>query len=243
MLIHTEDSSREKVTIDMLKEAYPELIGTKKNIVLVGESGCGKSEIALNLATAFAEADQKVDLFDLDQTKPLYRSRDLKDAMEGSLIQIHCAEQMLDTPVIVGGVRQSLLSDEVITILDIGGFDIGSKMIGRFSDLLNTPKTKVLFVLNPYRPWSKDSRSIMETMNNIRKATKLNGFTCIANPHLGPGTTAEDFMTGLQMIKEKIPKGMTPGGACVRKDLLAEVGEVDIPLIPIDMMLEYEWNQ
>ena len=58
MLIHTEDSSREKVTIDMLKEAYPELIGTKKNIVLVGESGCGKSEIALNLATAFAEADQ-----------------------------------------------------------------------------------------------------------------------------------------------------------------------------------------
>ena len=227
----------------MLNETYPGLIGRTKNYVFIGESGCGKSEIALNLATAFAAEGQTVDLFDLDQTKPLFRSRDLKESMEGSTIRIHCAEQMLDTPVIVGGVRQSLSSDEVITILDIGGFDIGSKMIGRFSDLLNTPETKTLFVVNPYRPWSKDSVSILKTMDNIQRATRLHEFTCIANPHLGPETTAEDFKAGLQMMKERMPEGMDPEGACIRKDLLAEVGDVDIPLIPIEMMLAYEWNQ
>ena len=72
-----------------------DIINEKRNFILIGEAGSGKSEIALNLAkflttwpftlngsepvADFGDHGTKancVDLFDLDQTKPLYRARD-----------------------------------------------------------------------------------------------------------------------------------------------------------------------
>ena len=52
----------------------------KKNFVFIGEAGSGKSEIAINFAVNLARiADRPVHFFDMDQTKPLFRSRDVKE--------------------------------------------------------------------------------------------------------------------------------------------------------------------
>lgn len=59
-------------------KTFEELMKEKKNFVFIGEAGSGKSEIVLNIAHKLAEqTGKKVELFDLDQTKPLYRSRDM----------------------------------------------------------------------------------------------------------------------------------------------------------------------
>ena len=69
----------------------------KTNFILIGEAGCGKSEIALNLAKYFAETQQKeVHLFDMDMTKPLFRSRDLLRSEEFAGIHFHFEEQFYD---------------------------------------------------------------------------------------------------------------------------------------------------
>ena len=48
-----------------------------RNFVLLGEAGGGKSELAINLARALAEwGERPVHLYDLDMTKPLFRTRD-----------------------------------------------------------------------------------------------------------------------------------------------------------------------
>ena len=45
------------------------------NIVLLGEAGSGKTEIAANIAILLAEKDEKpVYLIDMDQTKCLFRA-------------------------------------------------------------------------------------------------------------------------------------------------------------------------
>lgn len=44
--------------------------------VFLGEAGCGKSELAVHLALSLAGKGREVHFFDLDQTKPLMRSRD-----------------------------------------------------------------------------------------------------------------------------------------------------------------------
>ena len=55
----------------------------KKNFVFIGEAGSGKSEIAINFAVNLARiADRPVHFFDMDQTKPLFRSRDVKEKIE-----------------------------------------------------------------------------------------------------------------------------------------------------------------
>jgi len=62
--------------MQLIKDA---LSSKKTNFILIGEAGCGKSEISLNLAKYLAEnSDKQVHLFDMDMTKPLFRSRDLR---------------------------------------------------------------------------------------------------------------------------------------------------------------------
>ena len=47
-----------------------------RKLVFLGEAGCGKSEIAMQLAMTLAAQGNAVHFFDLDQTKPLMRARD-----------------------------------------------------------------------------------------------------------------------------------------------------------------------
>ena len=71
-------------------KTFSELMKEKKNFVFIGEAGSGKSEIALNTASKLAASgDRKVDLFDLDQTKPLYRSRDMQQQFASKGVDIH----------------------------------------------------------------------------------------------------------------------------------------------------------
>lgn len=52
--------------------------------VFLGEAGCGKSELAVQWALTAAERGRDVHFFDLDQTKPLLRSRDAAALLEGA---------------------------------------------------------------------------------------------------------------------------------------------------------------
>ncbi len=54
-----------------------------KNYFFVGEAGSGKSEIAINYAIELNKnTDKTVHFFDLDMTKPLFRSRELEDTLK-----------------------------------------------------------------------------------------------------------------------------------------------------------------
>ena len=73
-----------------VEKTFGDIMKEKKNFVFIGEAGSGKSEIVLNVAHKLAEeSGKKVDLFDLDQTKPLYRSRDMADAFAKEGDDIH----------------------------------------------------------------------------------------------------------------------------------------------------------
>ena len=75
-----------------MDKTFGDLLLEKKNFVFIGEAGSGKSEIILNVAAKLArETGKKVDMFDLDQTKPLYRSRDMKEAFK-----VEPLEQVVD---------------------------------------------------------------------------------------------------------------------------------------------------
>ena len=80
---------------------------SSSNVVFLGEAGSGKSELALNFAQALAELGGKpVHFFDLDMTKPLFRSRDRREALETLGVEVHYEAQFMDAPTLTGGVRQ-----------------------------------------------------------------------------------------------------------------------------------------
>lgn len=223
-------------------KTFEDLMKEKKNFVFIGEAGSGKSEIVLNVALKLAEAAGKpVDLFDLDQTKPLYRSRDMKEDFAKRGVNIHYQDQYLDAPVMVGGVRVSLVSDNY-TLLDIGGGHQAAKFAGAYSDLLSKDDSAPVYIINPYRPWTKSVDAIDGTMRHILGSMRLDHIYMLGNPNLGYTTTVNEFMDGLKKIDELLDGFTVVNSACVRRDIFGEAQAMtDKALVPIDLFLTYSW--
>ena len=110
----------------------------QRNIVFLGEAGCGKSELAVHLAQELASQGREIHFFDLDQTKPLMRSRDAESLLESAGVTVHFQRQCADAPTQVGGLIPLLLDEEKTVILDVGGNDTGARLIGGCAHLLKS---------------------------------------------------------------------------------------------------------
>ena len=165
---------------------------SSSNVVFLGEAGSGKSELALNFAQALAELGGKpVHFFDLDMTKPLFRSRDRREALETLGVEVHYEAQFMDAPTLTGGVRQRLNDPHCCAVLDVGGDYIGARSIGGYAPLLNRDGTTVYYVINPFRPWSATLEHIDQVLGETLGVShvELARLRLVGNPNLGPETT------------------------------------------------------
>ena len=214
-----------------------------KNFVLLGESGSGKSEIALNLAEAISlEAERPVKLYDLDMTKPLFRSRDLKAKMQPKGVEICYQEQFMDSPAVAGGIRAGLKAKNNITLIDVGGNQTGAKMIGAYSSEINKENTTVYYVINIYRPWSKNLEVIDITLSEILGAThiKPEKIKFIANPNFGRETTYSEFINGIELTKQIIPAELKIEFYCAQKSIYRQLTtEQRESVFPLELYLAH----
>ena len=217
------------------------------NYVFLGEAGCGKSEIALNLALALAGLGKRaVHFYDLDMTKPLFRSRDQAALLEGRGVAVHYEEQFYDAPTVAGGVMRQLRDTNSFTVLDVGGDYIGARSVGGYAPLLNAPGTAVFYVINPYRPWSMDIEHIDQVLGQTLGVShvELARLQLLGNPNLGPETTLEEVLLGTQKLRDMVGPYKPVEGCTVRRGLYSEAAaRLSCPVFPIDLYLTYEWVQ
>lgn len=229
-----------------MEKTLRKLLENKKNFVFVGEAGCGKSEIAINFAMCLRKiTDRPIHFFDMDQTKPLFRSRDVRERLQAENIEFHYEEQLFDAPTTVGGVRVQLADEDSIVIVDVGGDHVGARLIGAFAPFLNRPNTQNFFVINAYRPWSRDLISIDGTMARVLGMARiqLENVSIMSNPNLGTTTTAEEAIAGTEKLKEMIGEFLNVDYMCALERLCPEIeGKVDMPLLPVELYLTYEWD-
>lgn len=204
----------------------------QNNIVFLGEAGCGKSELAVHLALELARQGQEVHFFDLDQTKPLMRSRDAEGLLEKVGVTVHFQQQYADAPTQVGGLIPLLLDEKKAVILDVGGNDTGAKLIGGYAHPLKA--ADVWFVVNPYRPWSATTEHIDGTLSAILRASRLKMPRFLLNPNLGGGTTLEEYLFGIKLGLELLSPYVAVEAAAVPAPLYEQAkAETALPLIPI----------
>lgn len=219
----------------------------KSNFIFVGEAGSGKSEIAINFAKYLVDLNEKpVHFFDMDMTKPMFRSRDVKAEIEEMGIIFHHEEQFFDAPTVVGGVNLLLKDENCYVVMDVGGNDIGARAIGGFAPKVNQDNTVVYYVLNAYRPWSGNLNHIDGTLSSILKISriKLDKVHMISNPNNGVSTTVEEVLEGNLKMLEMIGSLINIDFTCVNESLYEKVkASTDIPLMPIHLYLTYPWNQ
>ena len=221
------------------------LDGAWHNFVFLGEAGSGKSEIAISFARALVKAASRpVHFFDLDMTKPLFRSRDAGAELEQAGIIVHYQEQFMDAPTLVGGVSPMLRDEGSLVVLDVGGDHIGARSIGGFAPQLNRPSTAVFYVINAYRPWSDTIEHIDETLGKILGVShvKLTQLFLVANPNNGVGTTLDEVVEGYRRTDALVGEYMPLAFACVREELAEEAaGVLPVPVFPLRLALTYPW--
>lgn len=217
----------------------------KKNFVFVGEAGSGKSEIAMTFARKLgARSSLPVHFFDLDMTKPLFRSRDAAAALEGEGVIVHFQEQFMDAPTLVGGVMPLLRDPNALVVMDVGGDHIGARSIGGYAPQLNKPDTAVLYVVNAFRPWSDSIEHIDGTLGKILGVShvRLDQLVLIANPNNGITTTVEEFVEGYRRTVELVGPYLPVTFASAREEIAVEAAKaVDVPVLPIHLELVYPW--
>ena len=221
------------------------LEGVWHNFVFLGEAGSGKSEIAISFAKALAKAgDKPVHFFDLDMTKPLFRSRDAGAELEQAGVTVHYQEQFMDAPTLVGGVSPMLRDENSLVVLDVGGDHIGARSIGGFAPQLNRPSTAVFYVINAYRPWSDTIEHINGTLGKILGMSHVNltQLSLVANPNNGPSTTLDEVVDGYHKTDSLVGEYLPLSFACAREELAGEAAKrLPIPVFPLRLALTYPW--
>lgn len=221
------------------------LNGSWHNFVFLGEAGSGKSEIAISFARALAKTGTRpVHFFDLDMTKPLFRSRDAGRELEQAGVVVHYQEQFMDAPTLVGGVTPMLRDADALVVLDVGGDYIGARSIGGFAPQLNRPSAAVFYVINAYRPWSDTIEHIDGTLGKILGVShvKLTQLFLVANPNNGADTTLDEVVEGYHKTDALVREYLPLSFACVREGLAeAAAKALPVPVFPLRLALAYPW--
>ena len=229
--------------MDRIPPPLPDWDGTAHNFIFLGEAGSGKSEIALNTALYLARPhEHTVRFFDLDMTKPLFRSRTAAGVLESAGIIVHYEQQFMDTPVTVGGPEVYLRRSDCLCVLDVGGSGAGARSIGQYAPMLRSPSTAVYYVINPFRPWSDTTEHIDRELSEILSAARLTieDLRMVGNPNLGPRTTEEVFLEGCRRLEETVVPYRPIAFVCARSGLKCSA---PWPVMQLTPLLSYPWNE
>ncbi len=170
---------------------------TKTDLFIIcGHYGCGKTNLAINLAVKMKEEGNKVTLVDLDLVNPYFRTADYKDFLQQRGIEVFTpmfAGSNLDLPIVPLEL-EGLLSgreDHGKIILDAGGDDAGAIALGRFAPLIMNRDHEFWYIINRSRPLTASAKDAADLLKEIEAASRLKATAVINNTHLQQQTTAE----------------------------------------------------
>lgn len=168
----------------------------KRVNLFLGHYGSGKTNIALNYAFALKEKGLSVSIADLDIVNPYFRTKDSQQELEDAgieLVALPFAGTNVDLPSLPAETYGLVMRDDKYVILDIGGDDRGAYALGRFTPyILEENNFDMFFVVNFYRPLTRNAEEAFEVFNEIQAAAKMKFTGIINNSNLGEETTAED---------------------------------------------------
>ena len=165
-----------------------------KIIIITGHYGCGKTNVAVNIAMNLAERGEKVKVVDLDIVNPYFRTADFKELLGNNGVELIVpmyANSNLDIPALsfdIGGI----ISGEGYTVIDVGGDPEGAIALGRYGDVLkNRSDVGLYYVINKYRYLTSTPSEAAELLEEIKAASGLECSGIINNSNLGTLTDSE----------------------------------------------------
>ena len=214
----------------------------KRITLFAGHYGSGKTNAAVNYAFALKAEGREVTIADLDTVNPYFRTKDSeKELAEAGihLVSSEYANSNVDLPALPAEMYSVVFDRSRYAVLDIGGDDRGAFALGRYTpSILEENDYDMFFVINCYRPLSKDPADTVEIMREIETACKIR-FTCIVNnSNIGAETTREDFLESVGFAEEVSRATGLPIWVHTGTEKVVE-GITEIPVLPMTLQKKY----
>ena len=216
--------------------------------IITGHYGSGKTEFAVNYVKKLRESvDGRVAIADLVIVNVYFRSREKKEELEEKGIQVIASNldtAVADVPAVSGAMTMPVINKEYQYVVDLGGNDVGTLVLGRIKPLLDHAEADFFMVVNAYRPNTSTPEGIIEQMENLEYAAGLKVTGFINNTNLVRETTAECLLHGDEVLKEVTKRtGVPVKYVSYVKDVMTE----EIPeglsgeLFPMEFNMRKTW--
>lgn len=219
----------------------------KRVRLFIGHYGSGKSEVSINYVTRLREqVEGEVALADLDVVNVYFRSREKKDLMKKlgiTPIDSSIETTTLDVPAVSAEVMRPLRDKTTNYVLDVGGDNVGGRVVGRFAEHFNSDEYDMFFVVNANREKTQTTQEVLGYIDAIEASSKLKVTGLVNNTHLLRETTVEDVLKGQEIVKEvsKI-KNIPIKYVCCIENLVDKLPkDLEGEVLPIKLYLREEW--
>ena len=226
-----------------------------KYLVLTGNYGSGKTELALNFAIGAAARGERTELLDLDMVNTYFRLTEPGRLMRMKDIRVvspNFTNSSVETLSLPAEVQSAFAMDWDTVVFDVGGDAVGSTALGRYHqdfEALDPANLQVLNVVNIRRPLAGTVEKIIRLQEEMEVHSRLKITGMINNTNLAQVTTPEELRDGYEMIRQVSEKTGVPvlytSGKKAMLDLFLAEGHdpryIGTPF-PIDTYMARDWE-
>lgn len=227
----------------------------KSVIVLIGNYGSGKTELAMNFAFRAAAEGKRVELLDLDMVNTYFRLTDRGNLIKGREIRLvspNYARSSVETLSLPAEVSSAFDMDWDLVVFDAGGDPAGATSLGRYHadfEALPEGSLQVLNVVNTRRPMAGTPEKLEDLMRGMERYSRLRVTGFVNNTNLARLASADDLRDGYGIIREaSIKTGVPVAYTSGRRELLDEFLSdgrderyIGAPL-PIETYMHRDWE-
>ncbi len=181
---------------------------SKKMIVLIGNYGSGKTELALNFAVKAAARGERTELLDLDMVNTYFRLTEpgrLTRMKEIRVVSPNFTNSSVETLSLPAEVQSAFAMDWDTVVFDVGGDAVGATALGRYhADFmeLDPEDLQVLNVINIRRPLAGTVAKIVRLQEEMQTHSRLQITGMINNTNLAQVTTPAELRDGYELIRQ-----------------------------------------
>jgi len=219
-------------------------------VMVVGDYGSGKTEVAIHLARRWARLGRAVSLADLDLVNPYFRSREARAVLEEVGVRLVAPEPKLewsDLPILLPEVTGLLRPGAgSCSIFDVGGDDVGARVLASLRCALGAAPYELWQVINGCRPFTQSVGGCLRMMGSIESASRLKVSGLIANTHLMEHTDARVVYDGYELAREVARNSGLPLRCVVVPSALVDdplLDSIEAPLLPFRRTLLPPWKR
>lgn len=219
----------------------------KRIRIIIGHYGSGKSEFSMNYVTKLRElVDTKVAISDLDVVNVYFRTREKRDFLQSrDILPIDSSIQAtsLDLPAVSAQVTSPITDSTYNYVVDVGGDDVGARVLGRFSHLIEEDDYDMFCVVNANRESTQTAQDVIKHIEAIEHTSRLKVTGLINNTHLVRETTIEDVLKGQSLVNEvsKMTNIPIKYVTCLQSLIHKLPEDIEGEVFPIQLYMREDW--